>query len=212
MPRPSRPGQIAPTREQFDAFELMFAHFNRSLFDGSLPPVILNFSRKPHTHGFFAPLRWARGSDLRHEISLNPASLNRAPAAVASTLAHEMVHLWQHTNGKPSRTGYHNREWADHMDSIGLIPSSTGAPGGARVGQRVTHYIAPGGRFELAFQALGGIALPWSCDEPADATKTRTAAKNKIKYSCPSCEANVWGKPELSIVCGECDEHFRPEE
>lgn len=28
--------------------------------------------------------------------------------------------------------------------------------------------------------------------------------KLKIKYSCPVCECNVWGKPELSIVCGDC--------
>lgn len=33
------------------------------------------------------------------------------------------------------------------MDELGLPPSSTGAPGGARVGYRMSHYILPGGAY-----------------------------------------------------------------
>lgn len=29
-------------------------------------------------------------------------------------------------------------------------------------------------------------------------------AKLKTKYECPKCGANVWGKPELSVACGDC--------
>jgi hypothetical protein len=32
-----------------------------------------------------------------------------------STLFHEKAHLWQHHFGNPSRTGYHNKEWAACM-------------------------------------------------------------------------------------------------
>lgn len=28
----------------------------------------------------------------------------------------------------------------------------------------------------------------------------------KIKYSCPSCEINTWGKPNLNLICGDCKE------
>ena len=31
---------------------------------------------------------------------------------------------------------------------------------------------------------------------------------NRIKYCCPSCQAAVWGKPELNILCGDCYVHF----
>ncbi len=27
----------------------------------------------------------------------------------------------------------------------------------------------------------------------------------RVRYQCPSCEINVWGKPLLNIVCGDCD-------
>jgi predicted SprT family Zn-dependent metalloprotease len=198
-----------PTRQQFAAYEQMFAYFNGRLFGGELPACLLNFSRRSKTYGFFAPSRWERGRDVRHEISLNPSTLkSRKPIEVASTLVHEMVHLWQQEHGTPSRTGYHNHEWAAKMDAVGLVPSSTALPGGARVGQKVSHYVAKGGPFEQAFRAMPKeLTLPWACDEPED-VRLKKAAKNKVKYTCPGCGANVWGKPELAISCDECEERF----
>jgi hypothetical protein len=65
-----------------------------------------------------------------------------------------MVHLWQYHVGSPSRSGYHNREWADMMKRLGLPPSDTGKPGGRETGQRVTHYIIPDGPFALTCAVL----------------------------------------------------------
>jgi SprT-like family len=200
-----------PTRVQFTAYERMFEYFNRRLFANALPPCLLNFSRKARTYGFFAPERWQGGAGVvRHEISLNPSWLrSRKPIEVASTLVHEMVHLWQQEAGQPSRRGYHNAQWASKMDEVGLVPSSTAAPGGARVGQLVSHYIAVGGRFAEAFAAMpADYLLPWSCEEPEEGTGKTTTRRNKLKYTCPACEANVWGKPGLAVICGDCDEPF----
>jgi hypothetical protein len=44
--------------------------------------------------------------------------------------------------------------------------------------------------------------------EPAGKPK---AKKDKVKYTCPGCAANVWGKPGLVVVCGECGEPFSSE-
>lgn len=192
----------SPTQEQFTAYEQMFEYFNRELFQNKLPAVFLNFSRKTKTNGFFAPERWNKSKAVKHEISLNPTTLHeRKPIAVASTLVHEMVHLWQHEFGKPSRNGYHNQEWASRMELVGLIPSDTGEPDGKRVGQRVTHYILKGGIFEHAFKELPKTALlPWTCNSDPVKEK-KAAAKNKVKYTCDHCGCNVWGKPELHITC-----------
>src|SRR5690606_37233909 len=46
------------------------------------------------------------------------------------------------------RGNYHNKEWADKMEQVGLMPSNTGEPGGKRTGDRMTHYILQGGAFE----------------------------------------------------------------
>jgi predicted SprT family Zn-dependent metalloprotease len=200
-----------PTREQFAAYEKMFSYFNAKLFHGELPACLLNFSRRTKTHGFFAPSRWERGREVRHEISLNPATLkSRKPSDVAGTLVHEMVHLWQQEFGRPSRAGYHNAEWAEKMEAVGLVPSDTAAPGGAKTGQKVSHYIEKAGAFALAFRAMPKeYVLPWACEEPEDPlSRKQKLAKTKIKYTCPACGVNVWGKPELSISCDDCEEPF----
>ena len=70
------------------------------------------------------------------------------------TLVHEMVHLWQAHFGKPGRGRYHNGQWADKMEAIGLMPSSTGKPGGQRTGDCMADYAIEGGRFLQACAAL----------------------------------------------------------
>ena len=58
-----------------------------------------------------------------------------------------MVHLWQHHFGRPSRSSYHNRQWANKMQALGLMPTATGAPGSKSIGQKLEAYIIPGGEF-----------------------------------------------------------------
>ena len=199
-----------PTATQFAAFQALYDYFNAALFGGALRPVLLNFSRHANSYGFFAPDRWDDGAALvTHEISLNPSHLKERDArAVVSTLVHEMAHCLQQEYGKPSRRGYHNEEWAAKMDAIGLVPSSTAAAGGARTGYRVSHYVDEGGAFARAFAAMPeGILLPWLCWEPTTSGgKAKPRPVSKLKYTCPDCRANAWGKPGLALMCGDCRE------
>lgn len=34
-------------------------------------------------------------------------------------------------------------------------------------------------------------------------------AASKTKYTCPACGLNAWGKPEISLVCGEWGEQMQ---
>jgi hypothetical protein len=161
--------------------------------------------RKARSMGFFHGRRFIDqdGVDIRDEIALNPTALREHPVEeTLSTLVHEMAHLWQHHFGNPSRSSYHNAEWADKMESIGLMPSSTGQPGGKRTGQKMSDYIITGGAFDRACTALlrKGFRLPYvqRTDDPAATVKIGS----KTKFTCPICHANAWGKPDLILVCG----------
>lgn len=211
-----------PTQAQFRAYARIYDHFNRTLFGGKLKPVILNFSRAANSLGFFAPERWDNGSETTHEISLNPQYLKLRPARdVASTLVHEMAHCWQQEHGEPGRRGYHNKEWAAKMRELGLEPSSTGAPGGEAVGYAMSHYEIDGGAFARAFDAMPtDIKLPWLCFEGGAGGAGGKGGKggkgggagkrgaSKVKFSCPACGANAWGKPSLHLTCGDCNEEM----
>lgn len=201
---------MKPTKEQFTAIQNAYDYFNKVLFNNGLKPCLLNFSRKSKAYGFFAPARWGKRKSKEfsiHEISINPESLQRSPKETYGTLVHEMCHLWQFDQGKYSSNGYHNQEWANKMKSVGLIPSDTGQPGGKETGSNMTHYIEKNGKFEKSFNVIPkNILLPLQC--VAEPPSKKSKAKNKIKYTCPSCGNNVWGKESLNIQCEDCEESF----
>lgn len=217
----------------YDRLDEAFDHFNRELFAGELPKVLLTKQRKRGSYGYFSGNRFAALGDPQQvvdEIALNPDHFDDGgEREVLSTLAHEMAHLWQHHRGKPSRSGYHNREWAAKMVEIGLIPTDTGKPGGKQTGQRVSHYVEDGGRFDRACAAfLAGGPVPLYVDrtarrrgatippglvlvqEPEGAPEPGPANRNKVRYSCPKCGVNVWGKPGLELDCRPCAAALQP--
>jgi hypothetical protein len=90
-------------------------------FQGQLPACLITLHRESHrVLGYFSHNRFVRLSDGRtatDEIAMNPIHFaGRKLEAVMSTLAHEMVHLWQAHLGKPSRKAYHNKQWAEKMN------------------------------------------------------------------------------------------------
>ncbi len=99
------------------------------------------------------------------------------------------------------------------MHAVGLVPSDTGTPGGKITGQSVSHYIAGGGPFDRACADLlaRGFAVPY-VELWGDTTSRKKKAASKTRYTCPACQANAWGKPGLSLICGDCEVAFEAEE
>ena len=146
-----------PTSELYSAIQAAFDHFNKTLFDNQLPQVIFTTQRKNNMMGYFAADRWASkdGDKTCHEISINPQYIARVSVIeLLQTLVHEMVHCWQHCLGSPHAKGYHNKEWAQKMQEIGLMPSDTGQTGGACTGKHMSDYPLAEGAFIKECQHL----------------------------------------------------------
>lgn len=248
-----------PTDTAYTEIQAAFDHFNFALFEGTLPPCLLTLQREKQTCGYFSADRFVSMADgsFTDEIALNPAQFALVPIEeVMQTLVHEMVHLWQHRFGKPGRARYHNKEWADKMEAIGLMPSNTGRPGGMRTGDAMADYLIPGGRFDVACKELlsqsfriswadrypswyfvnpvpslgdgpaesQGGGIEWnevSSALPHEAAPLALMADGVIivpqarpakrtKFTCPTCQANLWGKASLDVICGSCEVHFEP--
>lgn len=204
--------KLTPTGETYTEFDRLYKYFNDALFGGTLPACVITMQRHKKAYGYFWGNTWtdAKGEIVTDEIAMNPDNFRtRSTAETLSTLVHEMCHLQQHHFGKASRNGYHNKEWARMMEAVGLIPSDTGAEDGKKTGQKVSHYIQPRGPFDRACRALldRGFTVPWvALTHSGDEEKTRKKkAASKTKYACPSCDLNVWGKPDIKVVCGECE-------
>jgi len=157
------PAIVQPTPEAYDDFQAAFDHFNAALVEGVLEPCMLTLQRKSVTEGYFSPGRFVNGQAIHaHEISLNPAYFaRRSTEQVMVRLVHQMVHYFQAVAGTPGRGGYHNDQWADMMQAVGLIPSTTRLPGGKRTGDSVYEYVEPNGLFEAAYQSLINAGFVW---------------------------------------------------
>lgn len=244
-----------PTSEAYAELQCAFDHFNQALFEGANPACLITLQRERRTMGYFSPGRFVNTAtgEAVDEIALNPGYwASCSIEETLSTLVHEMCHQWQHHFGTPGRRGYHNREWASKMEAIGLMPSSTGQPGGKRTGERMGDYIIEGGAFALACADLITTAyrLSWvdrfpciparerapvyplgdplpdeapplpsspAPESPGEAEQppgsrwveypgsTAPGRSNRVKFRCPSCGSQAWGKPSLALLCGEPD-------
>lgn len=205
------------TAKEYNGLAKAFDHFNRELFGGSLPDCMITLHRKNGALGYF----WAEQFSARNgekkvdEIALNPSTFEgRTDREILSTLAHEMAHLWQQHNGNPGRGGYHNNEWADKMESIGLMPSDTAQEGGKRTGDRMSHYIVKGGAFSASCSRLLKSGYKIQAQARGEGVSARAALKraSKTKYTCPGCGLNAWGKPDILVACIECELPLEAEE
>jgi predicted SprT family Zn-dependent metalloprotease len=239
-----------PTAQNYSELQAAYDHFNQALFGGELPKCLITLQRKNRTCGYFSKQRFGNlEGATTDEIAMNPVYFAAVPLVeTLQTLAHEMTHLWQSHFGSPGRGRYHNDEWADKMESIGLMPSSTGKPGGRRTGDCMADYAIAGGPFLAACETLiaGDFRLSWYDRFPEEkvvesgqtceamqlspsvgggSTPAQTQAvkqslvvtsqsrepvvnkSNRVKYTC-GCTQNVWGKPDMKILCGLCRTPF----
>jgi hypothetical protein len=201
------PSAITPV--EYGGLQTAFDYLNRVLFDGTLPNVFITYQRRAHSGGYFSPARFSNraGAGAHHEIALNPDGfVGRTDEHIVSILLHEMAHEWQHNFGKQRRANYsyHDREWAAKMETLGLMPSTTGMVGGKRTGQRMQHYIIPGGAYATAFAALAATGWKLNLQSTIHAGGIK-APPSKVKFSCPFCGSNVWGKPDTEDACPRCE-------
>jgi hypothetical protein len=202
----------AITPIEYAGLQVAYNHFNVQLFNGRLPDVMITYQRRGNSRGFYGHERFAGRLEpgLRHELALNPDHfIGRSDREICSTLGHEQVHVWQFAYGKPSRRGYHNKEWAAKMIEIGLMPSSTGAAGGNKTGQRMTHFIIDGGLFDRAF---GLLAISgWKLNlQSAPEGRDRKPPDPRVKFRCPDCGTSLRSGYDALPLCAPCGRFFLP--
>ncbi|PUB90890.1 MAG: sprT domain-containing protein [gamma proteobacterium symbiont of Ctena orbiculata] len=219
---------VRPTIEAYNDLENAFDFFNEALFvrsfDIRLPHVVITMPRGRGYKGYFRHGGWGKAnsnSSQASEIGMHPRFLGSEKDACA-TLGHEQCHLAQDTFpdffGKPGKRGYHNKAFAKLMISVGLMPSSTGRPGGDITGVKMSHYVIPDGPFDRAYNEFiaRGHTIRWHVPygqepdtgdvvAPSEEEQLRDKKRrSKTKYSCSTCGLNAWAKPCVKIACVTC--------
>lgn len=184
----------------------IFNYYNSVLFEKKLPDVVFTISRDSKMSGMFSAGLWKKDGKQVHEIALNPDFINIYDIEFHQAIVHEMCHLEQHMFGKPGKSGYHNLEFSQIMERVGLQTSDTGTPDGFRTGRRMYDFVIENGPFQKAFQKLqetGFEAMEVIPVKKQKVSRGRFSGKRK-KYSC-ACGVNVWGKSGISLTCNICN-------
>lgn len=109
--------------------------------------------------------RWKHSSgESFHELAINSKVIDGVSLlTLFQTIVHEQCKLYNLLKGGGCRHGYHDKKWAETMESVGLIPSHNGRPGGRKTGQRMSSYIDKDGLFFSSCISLlkAGFALDW---------------------------------------------------
>ena len=71
----------------------------------------------------------------------------------------------------------------------------------------MTHNIQEDGLYDTKWKALAasGFTLNYQDRRPIGAGKIQNM---KVRYACPVCSIHVWGKPELRLICENCNERM----
>lgn len=205
---------ISPTTEFYASLQSAFDHFNAELFEGMLPHCLITLRSASRVYGYHHAGRFISIKGVQiDELGLHPGFFTLRPIeSVLSTLVHEMVHHWQAHFATPSPSNAHNREWAKKMESLGLMPSNTGLPGGKRTGRSVSHYIIPEGIFLVSCRRLveGGFVIPWLDRHLPSAPESQVAVVQALKDAGIEYEATPPPISELPEEINGKATVFRP--
>ena len=211
----------APTVQQYSAYNEAFDFFNKRLFASKLGPALLTIARQGRSKGYFTPNKWAnQAGESVHEIAISPDVLTLGAEATMTTLIALMARQqrWQEAaaadDEKAAATaarGYHDARLVEILLELGLLPTAKdGKP--ARGGWNLAAVVVTDTPADDAMDALPNKArLPWEAviEAPADGPEARRKT-GRIKYTCPTCESHVLGRPGLSVYCtGDEGEHPR---
>ncbi|MES2437474.1 MAG: hypothetical protein V4584_00315 [Verrucomicrobiota bacterium] len=73
--------------------------------------------------------------------------------------------------------------------------------------RRAQEYAAmPAAELPPLVAALAASMPPPSAERESEGQAKPAAAPSKVSYRCPKCRLRVWGKPNLSLLCGRCHE------
>jgi len=220
--------ELEPTLAMAESLQEITNYLDAFLFDGKLPPCFITLTRnKKVIGGYHAKDQWENADgDIVPEIGINSNLLAQDdPLVIYNVLIHELLHLELSHAGTGGRVGYHNKQFAERCNELGLSIQcgDKDASEGQQTGQAIETNIIEGGKAETAIakiptdlayyakhvldidddgqpeQVLPGQPTPQKPTEP----KTKTAGK-RTKYQCPECGLSMWGKAGAFVMCGMC--------
>lgn len=184
--------------------ESLYDVLNRLYFEDKLPKPIITVQSSPKAYGHCSTKKiWKKTQDGenegQYEINIGAEFLNRPNEQTASTMLHEMIHLYCRENDieETCQNGrYHNKRFLAECEARDLVVEYDRANGYSttKPSDALTKGLKANG-YEL------NVPFARHTIEKERKTPLRTKAH---KYVCPVCGQKVSTTQELSLICGHC--------
>lgn len=200
--------------EIYDFLYEIYDYYNRELFEGQLPYVVITLEEREKVRGYFSPSRFTDSRKNIGQLCINPQYfIPGNEERVYSTIVHEMCHILMKMKGEDVVKGYHSVKWAEQMMRIGLIPTSDGTEKGKKTGFSVTHLIEKEGLFSVKTKELiekrkmlFSIFSSKINKEEIYRNNDKSVPGKRIRYEC-GC-SSFWGKKGMNVYCKKCNKDF----
>jgi len=185
-------------REDLNALNALFDKLNKCFFESKLskPVITLQYDPKKRFGWFTAWDSWQCGENRSPEINVSTNFLDRDPIEKATTMLHDMCHLYayQHNIKDCSRGDtYHNRFFKQIAEAHGLTVKASKKYGCGETS------LTPAAR-EMIKKFLSNFTF-FKRNENA---KTGSESQSTRKYICPKCRQSVRATKDVNILCGIC--------
>lgn len=202
--------------EIYEFLYRIYDFYNKELFNGELPYVVITLEKREGVRGYFSPSTFTDSKKNIGQLCINPKYfISGNEMRVFSTIVHEMCHIYMKIKGENVVKGYHSIAWAKKMESIGLQPTSNGKKDGRKTGLSMTHLIIKGGLFENKTKELTQVMkMKFSIfsstkNEEQIKASEKTIPGKRIRYAC-LC-SSFWGKKGMEVQCIKCGKKFKEE-
>ena len=207
--------QITNMSRLVNQLEKMFRALNADLFNNELDTPIITVTPSSRSYAHYTPYNaWVSGDMQKREINIASGTLNRPLEAIAASLVHEMVHMYNDINlntADTSRNGtYHNKYFKLTAEAHGLICTRTEKYGWARTeaADSLIEWLLNHNdlrEIEICRNDIGFMAVGIGAHSADGSIQKGTESKNNSRrYICPCCHTIVRATRTVNIVCGDC--------
>ena len=199
----------------------IYDNLNKDYYDGKLPDIIITIqgSHKNKYYGWFGEKKWNNGVNfvdmnetenpliVYHEINISAEHLDRPIEDIVGTMQHEMIHLYCNINQIKDTSNnhvYHNKKFKEEAEKRGLIIEKA-----KTIGWSVT---TPNETFKEYIKKLNVNSDVFKFCRVKEEPKAADSVKKMITYKCPNCGISATAKPDINIMCGNCNIKMIPKE
>lgn len=200
----------------------LFDLLNERFFGSELIRPTITIQSTPRAYGHFT-LRgdtWKSLTGDSYEINIGAGTLSRPIELTATTLYHEMIHLFCATHGLKDTSNnyvYHNKVFKREAETHGgaIVEKDPSGRYGwtmTKPSEAMLDFILENGLTDIlitrnefsSFISTGGNSHNSGGLLPTSPKKTSSSRK----YICPSCGNSVRATKAVHIACMDCDEEM----